>query len=82
MNLNLQHKDIVSIKNETVISKDILALLNYKISLDLKDYELISLDDNYLLIKKDTLEWALHIRTSQHKGFWNYKILENSFSIF
>lgn len=82
MNLNLQHNNIVIVNDESKITKEILALLNYKISLDLKDFELISLYDNYILIHKETMRWAFHIRTSQHKGFWNYDVLQSPFSVF
>lgn len=82
MNSNLLHSDVVSLKDEFIFSNELLSLINYRISLSLKDYELISLDDNYLLIKRDTLEWAFHIRVGKNIGFWNGNIFEFPISIF
>jgi len=78
--MSLQFYDNNSFKNDFIYSKELYSLINYKISNDLRNYKLVSFDDNRLLINPNTLDWAIHIRND--RGFWNKTVLGSTFEHF
>lgn len=78
--MNFQYYDSNSFSNDFIFSKELFTLINYKISTELKGYQLLSYEDNRLIIHPTRYDWAFHFR--KNKGFWNKKILSSSFDYF
>lgn len=79
-NMNLQYHNCESFSNEFLFSKELFSLIHYKVSNDLKGYQLLVFEDNRLLVHPTYRKWAIHVRRG--RGYWNSSVLSNSFEVF
>lgn len=79
-NMNLQYYDSNSFVNDFIYPNELYTLINFRLSSELRGYQLIVYEDNKMLVHPEHFDWAIHVRND--RGFWNKMTLGNSFEYF